>query len=71
MQEFTLRWSDRARDLPKEIVRKRCHFHPHGASEEVEDYTVDLSDVTVLEISILLDLQNDAAYAKVAKVRVV
>ena len=35
-----------------EVVRQQWNFSPHGTTEEIEDYTVDLSGVTVLELRI-------------------
>ena len=48
-QEFVLRWSD-ARHGLKEIVRQQYNFAP--GSSEIENYTVDLESVSMLELEI-------------------
>src|SRR5580692_1514649 len=49
-QEFALRWSpDYGRSF-REIVRQQWNFTPPVTVRKTEDYTVDLSDVTVLEL---------------------
>jgi hypothetical protein len=51
-QEFVLRWSpDRGKSV-REIVRQQWNFSPPESTREVEDYQVDLSGVTVLELMI-------------------
>ena len=42
-----------------EIVRQQWSFSPHGSTEEIEDYTVDLEGVTALEIQIDPDRSHD------------
>lgn len=42
-----------------EVVRQQWNFSPHGTTEESEDYTVDLRDVTVLELRIDPDRSHD------------
>jgi hypothetical protein len=54
-QEFALRWSpDQGRSF-REIVRQQWNFSPRVTARETEDYTVYLSDVTVLELKIVPD----------------
>ena len=68
-QEFVLRWSpDRGRSF-QEIVRQQWNFSPPGTVRETEDYTVDLSDVTVLELRILPDQSGGKARASLASLR--
>ena len=43
----------------REVVRQQWNFSPHGTTEEIEDYTVDLSGVTVLELRIDPDRSHD------------
>jgi hypothetical protein len=62
-QEFVLRWSpDGGRSL-QEIVRQQWNFSPPATTEEIEDYHVDLSGVTVLELSIIPDKSGGEARA--------
>jgi hypothetical protein len=43
----------------KEIVRQQWSFSPHGSTEEIEDYTVNLSGITTLELRIDPDRSHD------------
>ena len=43
----------------REVVRQQWTFSPHGAIEEIEDYTVDLHGVTTLELRIDPDRSHD------------
>jgi hypothetical protein len=62
-QEFVLRWSpDGGRSL-QEIVRQQWNFSPPAATEEIEDYHVELSGVTMLELSIIPDKSGGEARA--------
>jgi hypothetical protein len=69
-QEFVLRWShDRGQSF-HEIVRQRWNFSPSGATNENEDYRVDLRGVTELELTIIPDVSGGAAIASLAAMRV-
>jgi hypothetical protein len=68
-QEFVLRWSpDYGRSF-REVVRQQWNFSPPGTIWETEDYTVDLCDVTVLELRILPDQSGGTARASLASLR--
>jgi hypothetical protein len=57
-QEFVLRWSpDHGRSF-REIIRQQWNFGPPGTVREIDDYTVELGGVTVLELRIVPD-KND------------
>jgi hypothetical protein len=43
----------------KEVVRQQWSFSPYGSTEEVEDYTVNLSGITTLEVRIDPDRSHD------------
>src|SRR6266849_6204256 len=43
----------------KEIVRQQWTFSPYGSTEEIEDYTVNLSGITTLELRIDPDRSHD------------
>jgi hypothetical protein len=43
----------------REVVRQQWSFSPHGSTEEIEDYTVDLQGVTTLELRIDPDRSHD------------
>jgi len=68
-QEFTLRWSSAAGTPPKEIVRQQWNFSPAGSTTEVEDYSIDLNAVSILELAIQPDLGQHATVASLAACR--
>jgi hypothetical protein len=68
-QEFVLRYSTDYGQSFHEIVRQQWNFSPWSAMREVEDYRVDLSDVTVLELAINPNLSRGNAYASLAELR--
>ena len=43
----------------REVARQQFNFSPSGSTEEIEDYTVALSGVTVLELQIDPDRSHD------------
>jgi hypothetical protein len=43
------------------VVRQQWNFSPHGTTEEIEDFTVALSGVTVMELRIDPDRSHDPA----------
>jgi hypothetical protein len=69
MQEFTLRWATSPDGTFKEIVRQQWNFSPHGSTTEVEDYSVNLSGVAVLELTLNPDVSGGAAIASLAQWR--
>lgn len=56
-QEFAL-FAGGGQEL-REVVRQQWNFSPNGTTEELEDYTVDLNDVTTLELRIDPDRSHD------------
>ena len=70
MQEFVLRWSPDGGDSFREIVRQQWNFSPPESVREVEDYAVELSAVTALELVIVPDKNGGAARASLASFRV-
>ena len=69
-QEFTLRWATEAGGLFREIVRQQWNFSPQGSTNEVEDYQVDLENVSILELTIKPDLTPENAFATLTRCRV-
>ena len=51
-QEFVLRWSPDQGQTYREIVRQQFNFNPPGTNSEREEYQVDLSGVTAIELNI-------------------
>ena len=56
-QEFAL-FAGSGKEL-REVVRQQWNFSPHGTTEELEDFTVDLNGVTTLELRIDPDRSHD------------
>lgn len=69
-QEYVLRWSPDGGQSFREIVRQQWNFSPQGATFETEDYRVELSGVTVLELSITPDTSGQSAFASLAQLRI-
>src|SRR6266576_1814023 len=68
-QEFVLRWSAEGGRSFREIVRQQWNFSPPNAIREVEQFQVELSDVTVLELVIVPDKSRGAARASLKSLR--
>jgi len=68
-QEFVLRWSPDDGQSYREIVRQQYNFNSPGATDEVEDYEVDLDGVTLLELRIVPDISGGSAPASLAQLR--
>ena len=56
-----------ARAGKREIVRQQWTFSPGGASEEVEDYAVDLENIASIELTIDADRGRDRIPATLAE----
>src|SRR6266568_1887606 len=68
-QEFVLRWSPNGRLSFREIVRQQWNFSPPNTVREVEEYRVEISDVTILELVIVPDISRGAARASLKSLR--
>ena len=68
-QEFVLRYSNDNQQTFHEIVRQQWNFSPEGATSEVEEYRVELSDVTGLELAINPDISGGNVRASLAELR--
>jgi hypothetical protein len=68
-QEFVLRWSPDSGRSFREIVRQQWNFSPPKTTREVEEYQVELSDVTALELVIVPDISRGAARASLESLR--
>jgi hypothetical protein len=62
-QEFVLRWSSDGGSSFREIVRQQWNFSPPETIREVEEYQVELSNVTVLELTIVPNTSGGTARA--------
>jgi len=68
-QEFTLRWSAGVGGPFNEIVRQQWSFSPHGSTSEIEEYQVNIDNVSVLELALKPDLTPANAVATLLKWR--
>jgi hypothetical protein len=68
-QEFVLRWSPDGGRSFREIVRQQWNFSPPNTTHEHEEYHVQLSDVTVLELVIVPDISRGTARASLKSLR--
>jgi hypothetical protein len=68
-QEFVLRWSSGGGSSLKEIVRQQWNFSPPGSIREAEEYRVELSNVTVLELVITPNIGGGLARASLQNLR--
>jgi hypothetical protein len=68
-QEFVLRCSPDGGRSFREIVRQQWNFSPPDTIREVEEYQVELSDVTVLELVIAPDIYRGSARASLKSLR--
>ena len=69
-QEYVLRWSSDGGQSFHEIVRQQWNFSPQGATCETEDHRVELSDVGILELSIIPDTSGNLAFASLVQLRI-
>jgi hypothetical protein len=69
-QQFVLRWSPDGGRSFREIVRQQWNFSPPDTIREVEEYRVELSDVGILELVIVPDINRGAARASLTSLRV-
>ena len=68
-QEFVLRWSQGQGSPVKEIVRQQWNFSPPESIREIEEYRVELSAVTVLELVIKPNIGGGLARASLKNLR--
>ena len=68
-EEFTLRWSPDRGGSFREIVRQQWNFSSPNAMREAENYAVELSNVTLLDLTIEPDKENSKARASLLSLR--
>jgi hypothetical protein len=68
-QEFVLRWSPDGGRTFHDIVRQQWNFGPPETIREIEDYRVELSGVTVVELAIVSEQRRGDARASLAQLR--
>jgi hypothetical protein len=68
-QEFVLRWSPDGGRSFRKIVRQQWNFSPPATIREAEDYHVELSGATILELIIVPDIDRGSARASLKSLR--
>jgi hypothetical protein len=68
-QEFVLRWSSDSGNSFREIVRQQWNFSPPETTREVEEYQVELSGITVLQLTIVPNISGGTARASLKSLR--
>jgi hypothetical protein len=68
-QEFVLSWSPDSGKSALEIVRQQWNFSPNSSAQEIEDYHVDLSGVSQVELKIVPDRSGGEARASLMQFR--
>jgi hypothetical protein len=68
-QEFVLRASTNPGGPFREIVRQQWNFSAPASTREIEQYRVELSEVTVLELTIVPDISGGAGRASLQSLR--
>jgi hypothetical protein len=69
-QEMTIWVSFHRGECHREVVRQQFNFSPNGAIEEVEDYNVQLDDVSSIHLRIVPSIDGRSAVARVSELRV-
>lgn len=69
-QEYVLRWSADNGKSYREIVQQQWNFNPEGSTNEMEDYQVNLSAVTTLELNINPDISGNNTVASLELLRI-
>jgi hypothetical protein len=68
-QEFLLRWSPDGGRSYRDIVRQQFTFSPPGTTRETERLTVNLRDVTAVELTIVPDISRGPVHASLESLR--
>ena len=69
-QEFVSRWLPYGAGSWKDIVRQQWNFSPSNTVDEYEEYTVELSSATALELTINPDIDRGEARASLERLQV-
>lgn len=68
-QEYVLRWSPDNGQSYQEIVRQQWNFSPEGSTSQIEEYHVQLTSVTTLELIITPDIGERNRVASLKQLR--
>lgn len=68
-QEYVLRWSLDNGESYQEIVRQQWNFSPEGSTSQIEEYHVQLTSVTAIELVITPDIGERNCVASLKQLR--
>jgi hypothetical protein len=68
-QDFVLQWSSDGGLSVKEIVRQQWTFSPPESTREIEEYRVDISNATLLELVIKPNISGGVDRASLKSLR--
>ncbi|MCU7921917.1 MAG: carbohydrate-binding protein [Candidatus Thiodiazotropha sp. (ex Dulcina madagascariensis)] len=68
-QQYLLRWSPDDGQSYREIARQQWNFSPEGSTSETEEHHVELSAVTLLELTITPDISGGDAIATLSQLK--
>jgi len=69
-QEFALHYSEENGAALREVIRQQWTFSPRGSTVEIEDYSVDLRSVRILQLTIDPDRGRGGAIATLNRWRI-
>ena len=69
-QELTIWASLRRGEQHREVLRRLFTFNPHGATEEVEEHTLQLEGVSAIQVRIVPCVDGSPAVAHVRELRI-
>lgn len=68
-QEFTLHATSAGGERA-EVIRQQWTFSPQGSTQEVEDYRLNLNNISIVELTINPDLNHGGAHASLVHLRI-
>lgn len=69
-QEMTIWASLHRGERHREVMRQQFNFSPNGATEEVEEYGLQLEEVSAIQVRIVPSIDGRPAIARVRELRV-
>lgn len=69
-QEMRIWASSLRGERHRELLRQQFNFSPNGATEEVEDYALQLDDVSAIQLRIVPSIDGRPAVARVSELRI-
>jgi|SRR5689334_4745345 hypothetical protein len=69
-QEMTIWVSLHRGERHQEVLRQQFNFSPDGATEQVEEYALELDDVSSVQVKIVPSIDGRPATAHVSEVHV-